>query len=323
LRDFYATNRFRNASFREVEASFSRAAGRDLAPFFRQWVERTGAPVLGVHGVKATEKEGRWQVQGTLVQEQMDEAYNLTVPLALTMEGESAAQMATVAMTGKEHPFSLLLDKKPLRLDVDPQYDLFRVLDRRESPPALSQLYGAHRLLIVLPDRETSLLPAYQALAETLSKSGPERVDIVDAGAMDALPSDRAVLLLGWENRFAAQMTEALAPYGAAIGSEGLRLPGQMVARANHSVVAVGRQPRNPEHPLGWIATDVAAAIPGLGRKLPHYHKYGYLAFNDTEPTNTVKGIWPVVASPLTVQLSDTPVAMGTLPLRPALTAGQ
>ncbi|MEW6595282.1 MAG: M1 family aminopeptidase [Thermodesulfobacteriota bacterium] len=318
LREFYQANRFRTAGFGEVEQAFSQGAGHDLAPFFRQWVERTGAPRLAVKDVAVNEEQGLFRLQGTLVQEQKDEAYGLTVPLTVTMAGDGPALMATIAMATKEHPFSLTLDRRPLRLDVDPQYDLFRVLDRQESPPALSQIYGTHRLLIVLPEHDP-LLPDYRKLAEVLSQGGPEQVEVVNAAALRALPSDRAVLLLGWENRFAAQMSEALMPYGAALGPEGFRLPGRTVARANHSVVAVGRQPKNPEQPLGWIATDVAAAIPGLSRKLPHYHKYGYLAFSGAEPTNTVKGIWPVVASPLTRQITDTPVAMGTLPQRPPL----
>ena len=320
LREFYQANRFRTASFLDVARAFSQAAGRDLAPFFRQWVERTGAPVLGVHGVKVSEEEGRFRVTGILTQEQTEEGYNLTVPLAVTSEGEGAAQMAIVAMTGKEQPFSLLLDKRPLRLDVDPQYDLFRLLDRQESPPALSQIYGAHRLLIVLPEKGTV---DYRELAQTLGQSGPESVDIVDATAIEALPADRAVLLLGWGNRFLAAMQQALAPYGATITNEGLRLPDQNLRRQNQSVIAVARHPDNSEQPLAWIGMDVAAAVPGLGRKLPHYHKQGYLAFSGTEPTNSAKGIWPVVASPLTVQLSEKPVAMGSLPSRSPLIAGQ
>lgn len=317
LRAFYRDNRFRIVSFHEVEASFSQAADRDLAPFFRQWVERTGAPRLLVRDATTTEEKGRFRLSATLVQAQEEEAYTLAVPVAVTMAGGGEALVTTVPMHAETQSFSLLLDRRPLRLDVDPRYDLFRVLDRQEAPPALSQLFGAHRLLIVLPDKDAV---DYRPLAETLRRSGPENVDIVDAATVETLPTDRAVLLLGWENRLLPIMQQALAPYGSIITAEGLQLPGQLIAR-NKSVVAVGRQPANPTQPLGWIATNLPAAIPGLSRKLPHYHKYGYLAFSGEEPTNSAKGIWPVVASPLTVQLSDKSVAIGTLPSRSPLIA--
>jgi hypothetical protein len=49
------------------------------------------------------------------------------------------------------------------------------------------------------------------------------------------------------------------------------------LSRSVHSVVLTARNPANPVHALGWIATDNAAALTGLGRKLPHYGKYSYL----------------------------------------------
>jgi len=48
-----------------------------------------------------------------------------------------------------------------------------------------------------------------------------------------------------------------------------------------------------------FIALDKKEAIPGFVRKLPHYGKYSYLAFDGDEPTNIAKGQWPVLDSPL------------------------
>jgi hypothetical protein len=86
----------------------------------------------------------------------------------------------------------------------------------------------------------------------------------------------------------------------------------------------VRRHPDNPEKAIGWIAADPLAALTGLGRKLPHYGKYSYLAFQGTEPVNTVKGEWRHSDSPLRVDLrppADRAAALPalTLPARPAL----
>ena len=48
-----------------------------------------------------------------------------------------------------------------------------------------------------------------------------------------------------------------------------------------------------------WLGCDNPAAFPGLTRKLPHYGSYSYLAFRGDAPTNTLKGQWQVVDSPL------------------------
>jgi hypothetical protein len=51
--------------------------------------------------------------------------------------------------------------------------------------------------------------------------------------------------------------------------------------------------------PRAFIAADLPASLPGLARKIPHYHKYSYLAFSGEEPQNQVKGRWPVKISPM------------------------
>ncbi|HEX5801648.1 MAG TPA: M1 family aminopeptidase, partial [Azospira sp.] len=55
LRRFWQEHRFRTAGWAELEAAFAREAGRPLRDFFRQWIERPGAPVLKL---TAAEKKG-------------------------------------------------------------------------------------------------------------------------------------------------------------------------------------------------------------------------------------------------------------------------
>ena len=52
-------------------------------------------------------------------------------------------------------------------IEVDPEFDVFRRLHRNEIPPAVSQIMGAERVLIVLPAAAPApLQAAYRALAE-------------------------------------------------------------------------------------------------------------------------------------------------------------
>jgi hypothetical protein len=59
------------------------------------------------------------------------------------------------------------------------------------------------------------------------------------------------------------------------------------------------RHPANETQTLVWLAADNIGAVPGLTRKLPHYSKYSYLAFQGDEPTNIAKGQWEVLDSPM------------------------
>ena len=74
---------------------------------------------------------------------------------------------------------------------------------------------------------------------------------------------------------------------------------------AGHSLVLVRRHPRNVGQGDRLAEFDLPAAFDGLARKLPHYGKYSYLAFNGEEPTNIVKGQWSADTSPLVVDLRE------------------
>ena len=73
----------------------------------------------------------------------------------------------------------------------------------------------------------------------------------------------------------------------------------QRYARAEQAVVVGARNPANPAVSLAWLASDHPQALAALARKLPHYARYSFLAFQNGDASNTLKGQWPVVGSPL------------------------
>ncbi len=77
-----------------------------------------------------------------------------------------------------------------------------------------------------------------------------------------------------------------------------------------------------------FVASDMPDALSGLGRKLPHYHKYSYLIFEGAEPANIAKGRWPVLDSPMMLYIPGpdgaiSKVEMGILEQRKPLIAPQ
>jgi aminopeptidase N len=70
-------------------------------------------------------------------------------------------------MKQREQIFELELPQEPLRIDIDPSFDLFRRLDRAEIPPALSGAFGADTGVFVLPGAAApEMQAAYRKLAE-------------------------------------------------------------------------------------------------------------------------------------------------------------
>lgn len=313
LRRLYRTHKFSLASFSDLRKSFESVTGRDLKPEFDQWVERTGAPELRL-GDAATRRRGEpekqsdnYVVTARIEQVQAGNAYRLRIPIAVTMEGVKQAYQTVVEMKEKRLDLKLTVPARPLRLDVDPEFDLFRRLSREEIPPAISQALGAKRMLILLPSAAgRRLLQAYRALAQIIGRSGPENVEIKLDRELKRLPADRTVTILGWENLFSGEVKTALSGYDVDIRRNSVRAGEAIIPRKNHSVVLTAKNPGQSDEAIMMIATDTAGALPGLGRKLPHYHKYSYLGFRGAEPVNIAKGRWRVLDSPMTVFLPGT-----------------
>lgn len=302
IREFYKQYRFRSATFTSIRTSFERVSGRDLKPEFEQWTDRAGAPELKIADPKTILEGERFLLTATLEQAQSGEAYHLRVPVAVTLEGRVQAFQTVIEMKEKKQDMKISLPARPLRLDIDPEFDLFRRLDHEEVPAAVSQALGAQQMLIVLPaGADEKMLEAYRAFAETLGRSGPDEIEVNLDSEITQLPLDRAITVIGWENHFVNEVVSTLFGYGVDVSNQSVHINQTDIPRQHHSFILTTRVSGNDEAALMFVAADSAEALPGLGRKLPHYHKYSYLAFEGQEPAIVTKGRWPVLNSPLTV----------------------
>ncbi len=313
---FYRDYLGRRASFGDIRRSMEAVSGVALARFFHDWVQRAGAAELALDGVDVTETAGGWAVTGRLRQGQDESPYLLRVPVVV-QTGEGAVEI-TVPMHGRDAEFRMETSSRPLALHVDPRFDLFRRLDPRELPPSLGQIFGEPEVLAVLPAGEVG---AYQALAEAW-RSEAHQPEPVSAARLEALPPERSAWLLGRDNPLAQRLFADVDGY--AVGAARVSLGEATLPAENHAFVLLRRHPGNPEKAVAWIFADDPAALPALGRKLPHYGRYSYLAFRGPEAGNVLKGQRLARESPLTLDLrspdqSGKPLAELDLPPREPL----
>lgn len=303
LQQFYQQHLFGKASFEDLQEAFEQVSGKNLGVFFKQWVNRTGAPALALLDSQVEQCGNDYCLQFDLQQMQTGAAYKLDIPVAITLSGVPQAHQSVVSMQRKRQTFKITLSNRPDRIDIDPEFDLFRKLAQAEIPPAFTQLFGSSKMLVILPSKANATMKkAWQHFADDLTRMGPDHVDIAWDTELEILPENQAVTVLGWENRFIEAFRANLNEHGASVQTDHVSIAGQVIPRANH---AIALTTRNNASPRALIVADLAEALPGLGRKLPHYHKYSYLAFSGDEPEIQHKGRWPITRSPMTALFTE------------------
>ncbi len=135
VRAFWDEHRFTAASWSDLQAAFEKAAGRSLASFFEQWLDRAGGPAVRITHAGAKTEAGK--VRLTLTVEQSAPAYALRLPLEIVLAGR--AETRSIEVAGSRDVVTMLVDAMPEGVRLDPDLRVWRVLDRTQLPPILRQ----------------------------------------------------------------------------------------------------------------------------------------------------------------------------------------
>lgn len=290
LQTVYQEHRFRTANWDDFAEAFSRYAGLDLKPYFRQWAERPGAPVIALKDVEEQKKGASWIVSGKLLQ--AEPTYALQVPMQLLSEG--SRERAIVNLNGSRADFEIVSSQPPQRLMVDPDANLFRRLYPEEIPATVNSIRGSTSLVAVISeDLSRDIADTSKVLLESL---GREDIPVLNEGK--ATPSDLVhhdVLFLGVPcNRdLLPPMPEELS-----VSSESFAIRGDTYKNAADALFTVLSDARKKDGHVSAIFLPLSknAAAASL-RKIPHYGRYSLLVFQ--QGANQMKTTWQPKKSPL------------------------
>lgn len=296
---FYNHHQFSKRSYNDIRLSMEAVSGINLQSFFNQWVLRTGAPELVIKSLKTDTYNNNYRIFITLEQIQPDKAFTIDVPIAVATK--TGVREFIVNMSEKSHDYQLILDEEPLKVAVDPQYDVFRILDPKEVPPTLSKIWASDKNTIILPtDADETQKKLYTDFANSWKQAdSQDSFTIVTDNDLTHLPSDKTIWIIGFENKFADSIVKGLKVYQSEILSDSVKFQKKVLTKGNNSFVLTLFNPYNVNKSIIFIQPGKKEAVAGLIRKLPHYGKYSYLAFEGNEPVNIAKGQWPVINSPL------------------------
>ena len=298
MRLFYKDYIYKTASYNDIRIAMETVSDQDLKAFFEQWIKRTGAPEIAIKDIKTDSYAGKYRVNITIEQVQKQDVFTIDLPINIATE--NGLETFVFNMNEREQSFQISLKSKPLKLVVDAQYDVFRVLNPNEVPPTLSKIWGSKENVIILPhfaNKEQNQV--YMNFATNWKETDNDNFEIVYDKDIKELPKNKTVWIIGFENKFASLVNAQLDQYNSSIKADSVLLQGKKLSKKGNAFVLTLFKKDDVNKQSLFIAFDNEKASAGLIRKLPHYGKYSYLAFDGDEPTNIAKGQWDVVNSPL------------------------
>jgi len=314
LARFFRANKGKKASFDDLKAAFESTAEVKLDDFFEQWIQRSGAPNLELSQADVALEGASYKVTGTLKQVQEMDVFQLNVPILVQFR--DSYEIKELELTGRTTAFEWRFDKEPVRLIVDPSFDTFRLLDPREIPSSIGKLFGSPSITVLLPSEEKQeKLDAYRKLFENWSHDG-HQISIKMDTELDKIPENETIWIASLNNRHLGQFLNRSKPIGFDYSDHHFRWKEKTLIGSNTSLV-VTVPTADHDHAWGLIDVNPTAAFNGMGRKLPHYGKYSYLAFEGEEPTNIHKGQWATDDSPMVKTLAgDAPPPVAPKPAK-------
>ncbi|MEO6562868.1 MAG: M1 family aminopeptidase [Nitrosospira sp.] len=268
LQAFWREQRFRIASWADLQRAFQAASGQDLHMFFDQWLTRAGAPVVRIAEAGRTRSDSGYRVTVTL--EQAAPTYRLRVPVAIRTEG--GEELHTLDLESDRQIFTFDMGARPLEVTLDPDLRLFRRLMPDEAPPILRQVMVDRTTTTVLLPEGGEARSAAETLAGKLQNRALKLVSVTDD-----LPPVPA-LVIGLQEQVDAWLARHQLPGRPDIMQGKGSAQAWTVRRADGAMLAV-------------VSARDAASLHALIRPLPHYGRQSYVIFDGAKAIR--RGAWP------------------------------
>jgi len=254
IREFISLNQFQRASWDNIKSAFEKQSGKDLALFFKQWVDEKGLPELSLNKVSVKRKGDAFEISFDVLQK--GKVFSLDLPAEILMWGNMKKEK--FSLEGEKQSFSMLVDEEPSSIVIDGAYDVARRLTGPEQPPVVATLLGDEKPLIVLPVANKE---AYKTVISSLKQGNAKEKEVADL--KDSEVKVTSLVILGDDNPLIGGL------FGKA---ESVKAGFSVTARKN---------PWNERKVVMIINSRSFAETEAAYPEISHYGKYSVLAFNE------------------------------------------
>ncbi len=301
LRDLYSANPSGSASYAELRAAFERQTGSGrLARFFEQWTDRPGAPELALKNARLLKTTDGYNLEFTLAQVQKGPLYDLEVPAAIYLENSDTPRVKKLTLRSAEETFHYDAPLRPVRLEIDPEFDIFRKLNPLEAAPVLANVIAADNSEMFLPSGQAKT--AWENFASAWPQRSGRKPALSDDSLKNSPPLSAAYWVLGDENRLAIPFEQTLYGYGVRVSPDSVTVGSRRFRRMGATFVFTAPNPGAAAYCGALVLSENMKKLPDLAAKLPLYGKYSWLVF-DNSMTLLASGEWEPARSPLSFDL--------------------
>jgi hypothetical protein len=302
-------------SWDDWKAIFEEVSGLDLTDFFTSWLDQTGAPELQLSDISSEQTDAGYRVAFNIDQTGNQFKFDINTVIS-TAVGEADVR---APMNGPEQHIEIQWIEKPIWLQLDPDYYVFRHLTRDEIPPSLKTTLEADSLIVVLPSSgtdETLQMPPmghggmsgaaptemtvreiFESVANEIVESGLNVVIKNDTEVTDEDLRNSSLLCLGapWNNSLVAQIGPDITQPLEFL-ENGFKVDGTEFTDAGNSVLVSVRNPYNPDRDITFYMGNSPQAM-FKASYMFFYNWDSWVAYLDG--TVASRGDWNMGAGPL------------------------
>ncbi|MFN3681916.1 MAG: M1 family aminopeptidase, partial [Nitrospira sp.] len=296
LKTFVQRYRNQPADWSDIEAVFTQESGRDLRWFFDQWVEQGGAPQVSLEEVRAyqvqvSEEPGRWRVLVRMGQS--GRPFQMAVPLRVVLDNGTETKwirLGPAAMTREE----VSVSARPLAVQVDPQWMVFRRIPRSRLTPMLNGYVTDSRRTVGLLSTEGGKVfqPILDRIAERESPWPESRKTVIVSFGEMALPPAGSMLVLGGadqRHRIEPLVKESCGDL-VRFREEGVDVKGRTYEGPETAVLLTCRRVAVPASVVTVLYSLSPGAVERLAPYLFYYGWHSYVVFKNG--TVVERGVW-------------------------------
>jgi aminopeptidase N len=157
LRDVVSTRGGKYTTWDDFQSAFEKAGGKNLDGYFKSWLDNKGIPEIKIDAAST----GKDQTVNFKVS-QVGETFSLNLPVSLYSGNNSDVADMTFDMEGSIYNCSIKPKEKCSKLVIDPDYYIFRRLERSEIAPCLDSVMSSDHIMVILPSGgENDMLEQY------------------------------------------------------------------------------------------------------------------------------------------------------------------